>query len=161
MPSLKNTAESSSVYEPLATKSRPIYPQEEYYIDQPHAPGAYLGPIDASLTGSDKVPLLFQPFTVKDLTIPNRVIVAPMCMYSSKDGFMTDYHLAHLGSFAISGAGLILAEATAVEPRGRISPADTGIWSDDHIPAIKRVVDFVHSQGSKIGIQLAHAGRKV
>ncbi|KAF8919733.1 hypothetical protein BGZ58_004511, partial [Dissophora ornata] len=96
MPSLKDTtsgASESSIYEPLTTKSRPIYPQEEYYIDQPHAPGAYLGPTDASLPDSDKVPLLFQPFTVKDLTIANRVVVAPMCMYSSKDGFFTNFHL--------------------------------------------------------------------
>ncbi|KAG0370950.1 NADH:flavin oxidoreductase/NADH oxidase [Gamsiella multidivaricata] len=133
--------------------SAPHYEQESFHIRPPVAPGSSIGDIK-------KTPLLFQPFTVKDLTLANRIIVAPMCMYSSKDGFMTDYHLAHLGSFAISGAGLVLAEATAVEPRGRISPADTGIWSDDHIPAIKRVVDFVHSQGSKMGIQLAHAGRK-
>ncbi|KAF8927661.1 protein disulfide-isomerase precursor [Dissophora ornata] len=90
----------------------------------------------------------------------NEAIVARIYVFSPKDGFMTDFHLVHLGSFAISGAGLIMAEATAVEPRGRINPADAGIWCDDHIPGIKRVVDFVHSQGSKIGIQLAHAGRK-
>jgi 2,4-dienoyl-CoA reductase-like NADH-dependent reductase (Old Yellow Enzyme family) len=74
---------------------------------------------------------------------------------------MTDYHLVHLGSFALHGAGLVLAEATAVEARGRISPGCAGIYSDDHIPGLKRVVDFVHSTGGKIGIQLAHAGRKV
>lgn len=135
--------------------------EEQYHVDQPAAPGSYLGPIDATLPDADKVPLLFQPFTVKDLTLPNRIVVAPMCMFSSKDGFMTDFHLVHLGSFAAHGAGLVLAEATAVEPRGRISPSDTGIWKDEHIPAIKRVVDFVHNQGGKIGIQLAHAGRKV
>ncbi|KAI1315395.1 hypothetical protein EDD11_000899 [Mortierella claussenii] len=131
-----------------------VYTQESFRVRSPVAPGSSLS------KDLEKTPLLFQPFLVKDLTIANRIVVAPMCMYSSKDGFMTDYHLAHLGSFAIHGAGLILAEATAVEPRGRISPADTGIWSDDHIPAIKRVVDFVHAQGSKMGIQLAHAGRK-
>ncbi|KAF9170910.1 hypothetical protein BGX21_008236 [Mortierella sp. AD011] len=125
--------------------------QETFRIKPSVAPG--------SSTGKD-TPLLFQPFSVKDLTIANRLVVAPMCMYSSKDGYMTDFHLVHLGSFAINGAGLVLAEATAVDPRGRISPADAGIWSDDHIPAIKRVADFVHSQGSKFGIQLAHAGRK-
>ncbi|KAF9432153.1 hypothetical protein BGZ76_011200 [Entomortierella beljakovae] len=125
--------------------------QESFYIKPEVTPG----------TSLDKdSPLLFQPFNVKDLTLANRVVVAPMCMYSSKDGFMTDFHLVHLGSFAVQGAGIILAEATAVEPRGRISPADAGIWSDDHIPAIKRVVDFVHSQGSKFGIQISHAGRK-
>lgn len=93
------------------------YPQERFLIEQPIAPGSYMGPIDASKPGADKVPLLFQPFTVKDLTIVNRVVVPPMCMYSSKDGFMGSFHLAHLGSFAIHGAGLIIAEATAVEPR--------------------------------------------
>ncbi|KAI1315400.1 hypothetical protein EDD11_000904 [Mortierella claussenii] len=136
------------------------YPQERFHIEQPTAPGSYLGPIDASLPGADKIPLLFQPLHIKSLKLANRVVVAPMCMYSSKDGFMTSFHLAHLGSFAIHGAGLILAEASAVEPRGRISPQDAGIWSDDHIHKIKEVADFVHSQGSKIGIQLAHAGRK-
>ncbi|KAG0283972.1 hypothetical protein BGZ98_006087, partial [Dissophora globulifera] len=81
-------------------------------------------------------------------------------MYSAEDGFMTNFHLAHLGSFAIHGAGLIIAEASAVEPRGRISPQDAGIWSDDHIYKIKEIADFIHAQGSKMGIQLAHAGRK-
>ncbi|KAF9110484.1 hypothetical protein BGX27_006279 [Mortierella sp. AM989] len=128
-----------------------VYNQESFRIKPSVAPGTSIG---------KDTPLLFQPFNVKDLTIVNRLIVAPMCMYSSKNGFMTDFHLVHLGSFAINGAGLVLAEATAVEPRGRISPSDTGIWSDDHIPAIKRVVDFIHSQGSKFGIQIAHAGRK-
>ena len=137
------------------------YPQERYFIKQPVAPGSYLGPIDASLPNADKIPLLFQPFQVKDLTLPNRFIVAPMCQFSSQDGFFTDYHLVHLGSFATHGAGLILAEATAVVPEGRISPADTGIWDDKQIPGLKRIADFVHAQGSKLGIQLAHAGRKV
>ncbi|KAF9174043.1 hypothetical protein BGX21_001960 [Mortierella sp. AD011] len=136
------------------------YPQERFHIEQPVAPGTYLGPIDPSKPGADKIPLLFQPFQVKDLTLANRVVVAPMCMYSARDGFMTNFHLAHLGSFAIHGAGLVIAEATAIEPRGRISPQDVGIWSDDHIHKLKEVADFIHSQGSKMGIQLAHAGRK-
>ncbi|KAI8600274.1 NADH:flavin oxidoreductase/NADH oxidase [Dissophora ornata] len=164
MPSLKNTfvngIAESSVFEPLTTKSRPIYPQETFYVDQPTAPGAYLGPIDASLPGSEKVPLLFQPFTVKDLTIANRVIVAPMCMYSSKDGFFTNFHLASIGSFAINGAGLIIQEATAVQANGRITPGCAGLWDDAQVYKLKEIVDFVHAQGSKIGIQLAHAGRK-
>ncbi|KAH7058227.1 hypothetical protein BKA57DRAFT_519417 [Linnemannia elongata] len=123
-------------------------------------PFNYLGPIDASLPGADKPPLLFQPFKVKDLTLVNRVIVAPMCMYSSQDGFMNAFHVAHLGSFAIHGAGLILTEASAVQARGRISPQDAGIWSDDHIHKLKEIAEMVHAQGSKIGVQLAHAGRK-
>ncbi|KAF9363269.1 hypothetical protein BGX34_004520 [Mortierella sp. NVP85] len=162
MPSLKNTTDGSieSIYEPLTTKSRPIYPQENYYIEQPNVPGAYLGPIDASLPNADKTPLLFQPFSVKDLTIPNRVVVAPMCMYSSKDGFFTNFHLASIGSFAINGAGLIIQEATAVQPNGRITPGCAGLWDDAQVYKLKEIVDFVHVQGGKIGIQLAHAGRK-
>ncbi|KAK3813247.1 MAG: NADH:flavin oxidoreductase/NADH oxidase [Benniella sp.] len=136
------------------------YPQERFFVKQPTAPGAYLGPIDASKPGADEIPLLFQPLTIKDMTIANRVIVAPMCMYSAQDGFMTTFHVAHLGSFAIHGAGLVIAEATAVQPRGRITPQDTGLWSDDHIHKIKEIADFIHAQGSKMGIQLAHAGRK-
>ncbi|KAF9982134.1 hypothetical protein BGZ65_003195, partial [Modicella reniformis] len=135
-------------------------PEKQFFVDQPVAPGTYVNAVDESLPGADKVPLLFQPLTIKNLTIPNRIVVAPMCQYSVKDGFMGDYHLVHLGQFALGGAGLILAEATAVEARGRISPDDTGIWSDAHIPGIKRVVDFVHAHGVKIGIQLNHAGRK-
>ncbi|GJJ69369.1 hypothetical protein EMPS_01715 [Entomortierella parvispora] len=150
----KPTHGAGITYERVNVNGVKTHIQESFHVRVPVAVGT------SQETEADKTPLLFQPFSVKDLTLANRIIVAPMCMYSAKDGFMTDYHLAHLGSFAISGAGLILAEATAVEPRGRISPADTGIWSDDHIPAIKRVVDFVHTQGAKIGIQLAHAGRK-
>ncbi|KAF9932028.1 hypothetical protein FBU30_009092 [Linnemannia zychae] len=110
--------------------------------------------------GASSLPILFQPLTVKNLTVANRIIVAPMSMYSSKEGFMTDYHLVHLGSYALHGAGLIFAEASAVEPRGRITPGCAGIWSDDHIAGIKRIADFVHSTRGKIGIQLFHAGRK-
>ncbi|KAF9206045.1 hypothetical protein BGZ49_003118 [Haplosporangium sp. Z 27] len=136
------------------------YPGELHHIPQTVAPGSYLGPIDESLPDSDKVPLLLQPFTVKDLTIANRLVVAPMCMFSSTDGFFTDFHLVHLGGFASYGAGLILAEATAVTPEGRITPSDTGIWKDEHIVGLKRIADFIHGQGGKFGIQLAHAGRK-
>jgi hypothetical protein len=93
------------------------YPQERFHIVQPVSPGSYLGPIDPSLPGADKPPLLFQPFKVKNLTMANRVVVAPMCMYSAQDGFMNAFHVAHLGSFAIHGAGLILTEASAVQPR--------------------------------------------
>ncbi|KAF9965232.1 hypothetical protein BGZ70_005205 [Mortierella alpina] len=156
MPSTDNTTAPAAVIK----NTRIQYAQERYFVDQPTAPGTYLGPIDASLPNADKVPLLFQPFTIKDLTIANRVVVAPMCMFSSTDGFFTDFHLVHLGSFAASGAGLVIAEATGVQPNGRISPSDTGLWKDEHIPGLKRIADFVHAQGSKIGIQLAHAGRK-
>ncbi|KAG0269272.1 protein disulfide-isomerase precursor [Actinomortierella ambigua] len=156
---LPHPTHGSVSYE-ASKKTTPHFPQQDFRISQPVAPGTYLGPIDASKPGSDKAPLLFEPIQIKNLQLANRIVVAPMCMYSSQDGFMTDFHLVHLGSYAMHGAGLVIAEATAVEPRGRISPSDTGIWSDDHIPAIKRVVDYVHAAGGKIGIQLAHAGRK-
>ncbi|KAF8921620.1 hypothetical protein BGZ58_004142, partial [Dissophora ornata] len=133
-------------------------PEKQFFVDQPVTPGSYVGPRDDSLEGSDDIPLLFQPYKIKNLTLPNRITVAPMCQFSSKDGFMTDYHLVHLGQFALHGAGLIIAEATAVEARGRISVHDAGIWSDAHIAPVKRVVDFIHAAGGRIGMQLAHAG---
>ena len=83
-----------------------------------------------------------------------------MCQYSSQDGFATDWHLVHLGSRAVGGAGLVIVEASAVLPEGRISPGDLGIWKDDHIPMLERIVSFLHSQGARAGIQIAHAGRK-
>lgn len=106
--------------------------------------------------------LLFSPFTVKETTFKNRVTVAPMCMYmvKEKDGKVTDWHLTHYGSRAIGQAGLIIIEATAVTPEGRISENDLGIWSDEHIEGLKKLVNHVHELGGKIGIQLAHAGRK-
>ena len=103
---------------------------------------------------------LFDPLTIRDLQFNNRVFVSPMCEYSSVDGFANDWHFVHLGSRAVGGAGLVLTEATAVVPEGRISPQDLGIWSDNHVPALRRIVSFIHEQGSVAGIQLAHAGRK-
>jgi 2,4-dienoyl-CoA reductase-like NADH-dependent reductase (Old Yellow Enzyme family) len=103
---------------------------------------------------------LFDPLSIRGVTFANRVFVSPMCEYSSTDGFASDWHLVHLGSRAVGGAGLVLTEATAVRPEGRISPQDLGIWSDDHIAMLSRIVRFVHEQGSVAGIQLAHAGRK-
>jgi 2,4-dienoyl-CoA reductase-like NADH-dependent reductase (Old Yellow Enzyme family) len=103
---------------------------------------------------------LFDPLPLRSITIPNRIIVSPMCQYSSVDGFSNDWHLVHLGSRATGGAGLVLTEATAVTPEGRISPEDLGIWRDEHVEMLGRIVRFVHSQGSAAGIQLAHAGRK-
>jgi 2,4-dienoyl-CoA reductase-like NADH-dependent reductase (Old Yellow Enzyme family) len=106
------------------------------------------------------MPHLFDPITVRGLMLPNRIIVSPMCEYSSSEGFANDWHLVHLGSRAVGGAALTMTEATAVTAEGRISPADLGIWSDRHIDGLARIVRFVHSQGSAAGIQLAHAGRK-
>ena len=103
---------------------------------------------------------LFDSLVVRDLKFANRVFVSPMCQYSSTDGYANDWHLVHLGSRAVGGAGLVLTEATAVLAEGRISPQDLGIWSDDHIGPLARIVRFVHEQGSVAGMQLAHAGRK-
>ena len=103
---------------------------------------------------------LFDSLVIRDLTFANRVFVSPMCQYSSTDGYANDWHFVHLGSRAVGGAGLVLTEATAVLPEGRISPQDLGIWSDDHIEPLARIVRFIHQQGSVAGMQLAHAGRK-
>lgn len=103
---------------------------------------------------------LFTPFKIRDVTLKNRIVVAPMCQYSSKDGFFSDWHLVHLGSFAVGGAGLIIAEATGVAPEGRISPHDTGLWKDEHITQLQRIVNFIHEHKAAAGIQIAHAGRK-
>jgi 2,4-dienoyl-CoA reductase-like NADH-dependent reductase (Old Yellow Enzyme family) len=103
---------------------------------------------------------LFEPLTLRGTTFRNRVWVSPMCQYSSVDGRPSDWHLVHLGSFARGGAGLVMTEATAVVPEGRISPEDAGIWNDDQAADYRRITDFLHSQGAVAGIQLAHAGRK-
>lgn len=103
---------------------------------------------------------LFAPFKTRGVTLKNRIAVSPMCQYSSVDGAATDWHLVHLGSRAVGGAGLVIVEATAVEPRGRISPEDMGVWDEKHVEAFKPIVKFIHEQGSVAGIQLAHAGRK-
>jgi len=106
--------------------------------------------------------LLFQPYEFRNHTARNRVWISPMCQFSvdEQDGKVTDWHLVHLGAFATGGAGLIVVEATAVVPEGRISPWDLGIWSDEHIAPLRRITDFLHQQGALAGIQLAHAGRK-
>ena len=104
--------------------------------------------------------LLYSPFKLRQLKLKNRIVVSPMCQYNSVDGFANDWHLVHLGSRAVGGAGLVFSEAAAVSPEGRISPDDLGIWSDDHIEGLKRITDFIRKQDSKSGIQLAHAGRK-
>jgi len=103
---------------------------------------------------------LFDPLAIRDITFANRVFVSPMCQYSSTDGYANDWHFVHLGSRAVGGAGLVLTEATAVLPEGRISPQDLGIWMDEHIEPLARIVRFIHEQGSVAGMQLAHAGRK-
>jgi 2,4-dienoyl-CoA reductase-like NADH-dependent reductase (Old Yellow Enzyme family) len=113
-----------------------------------------------SLKLRDMSTRLFSPFQLKSITLKNRIVVSPMCQYSSVDGFANDWHLVHLGSRAVGGAGLIISEATAVSPEGRISPDDLGIYWDDHIEKLKQITTFISEQGSVPGIQLAHAGRK-
>lgn len=103
---------------------------------------------------------LFEPLQIKSIQLKNRIVVSPMCEYSSVDGFSNDWHLVHLGSRAVGGAGLVITEATAVSPEGRITPDDLGLWKDEHIEGLKRIVSFIESQGSIAGVQLAHAGRK-
>jgi 2,4-dienoyl-CoA reductase-like NADH-dependent reductase (Old Yellow Enzyme family) len=103
---------------------------------------------------------LFAPLQLRSVTLSNRIGVSPMCQYSSQDGFANDWHMVHLGSRAVGGAGLVIVEASAVTPQGRITPADMGIWKEDHIPSLARIVRFVNAQGARAGIQLAHAGRK-
>lgn len=104
--------------------------------------------------------ILFSPFSLRSITFRNRIFVSPMCQYSSHDGLPTDWHLVHLGSRAVGGAGLVMVEATAISPEGRISPDDSGLWSDAHAEAFAPIASFIGEQGAVAGIQLAHAGRK-
>jgi 2,4-dienoyl-CoA reductase-like NADH-dependent reductase (Old Yellow Enzyme family) len=106
------------------------------------------------------MPKLFEPLSLRDVKLRNRLVVSPMCQYSSTDGFANDWHLVHLGSRAVGRPGIVFTEATAVVPEGRISPQDLGIWKDDHIEMLARIVRFIESQGSVAGMQLAHAGFK-
>src|SRR3954471_16146736 len=103
---------------------------------------------------------LFEKYKIRGVEFRNRIWVSPMCQYSSADGMPTDWHLVHLGSRAVGGAGLVIMEATAVSPESRISPSDPGIWSDAHAEAYKRITEFIKQQGAIAGIQLARAGRK-
>lgn len=103
---------------------------------------------------------LFRPLELRSLRLKNRIVVSPMCQYSAQDGFANDWHLVHLGSRAVGGAALVISEATAVSPEGRISPEDLGLWKDAHIEKLKQITGFIQQQGAYAGIQLAHAGRK-
>src|SRR5918912_421483 len=105
-------------------------------------------------------PPLLQPLTLRELTLRNRLVVAPMCQYSVTDGLVGDYHLVHLGRFALGGFGLVIVEATAVTADGRISHGDVGLWSSAHVPGLARIAGFLHAQGALAGVQLAHAGAK-
>lgn len=114
----------------------------------------------AFIVDGKPVPKLFQPLKLRGVTLPNRIMLSPLCQYSAPDGHMTDWHLTHLGGILQRGPGLTCIEATAVTPEGRITPEDVGLWKDSQIEPIKRVVDFAHSQSQLIMIQIAHAGRK-
>jgi len=116
--------------------------------------------VDTSGPATTALPRLFQPITLRDLTLKNRIVIAPMCQYSAVDGLAQDWHFAHLSGFAMGGAGLVFTEAAAIEPRGRITHGDLGLWSDAHVEALKPSIRFMQGQGAAFGIQLAHAGRK-
>ncbi|EPE26299.1 FMN-linked oxidoreductase [Glarea lozoyensis ATCC 20868] len=127
----------------------------------PDAP--YFTPVQSPPAGTataEHPPTLFSPLKIRDVTFQNRIWVAPMCTYSADKGHLTDFHLVHLGAYAYRGASLTIVEATSVTPNGRISPEDSGLWEDSQIAPLKRIADFLHSQNQKLGIQLAHAGRK-
>ncbi|KAK0702436.1 hypothetical protein B0T21DRAFT_342491 [Apiosordaria backusii] len=128
-----------------------------YFTPAQHPPA---GTAQDPQTSGKPVPKLFQPLTIRGVTFQNRLGLAPLCQYSAQDGHMTDYHIAHLGGIAQRGPGMMMIEATSVSPEGRITPQDVGLWKDSQIEPMKRVIDFVHSQNIKIGVQLAHAGRK-
>ena len=104
--------------------------------------------------------MLFTPIAFREITLQNRIVVSPMCQYSSDDGFASDWHLVHLGSRAVGGASLVFTEAAAVTPEGRISPQDLGLWKDAHAEMLARIAKLVRAQGAEMGIQLAHSGRK-
>ncbi|KAM0320787.1 hypothetical protein ACHAO8_000080 [Botrytis cinerea] len=114
----------------------------------------------ATKTDGQEIPPLFTPLKIRDVELQNRILLSPLCQYSAEDGHQTDWHLAHLGGIISRGPGLSFIEATAVLPEGRITPEDCGLWKDSQIAPLRRIVQFAHSQGQKIGIQLAHAGRK-
>ncbi|PGH35593.1 hypothetical protein GX50_01574 [[Emmonsia] crescens] len=143
-------------------------PAQKFVRSKP-APGvSYFTPFQNPPSGTaadpqsdgSRPPKLFRPLKVRGVTFQNRIGLAPLCQYSAQDGHMTDWHMGHLGGIAMRGPGFTMTEATAVLPEGRISPEDVGLWKDSQIEPIRQVVEFVHSQNQKIGIQLAHAGRK-
>ena len=117
-------------------------------------------PVSSAADQANAAANLFSSLPIRAITLPNRIVVSPMCQYSCQDGFANDWHLVHLGQRALGGAGLIIVEASAVEARGRISPFDMGIWKDEHIEPFTRITSFLKQHGSVAGIQLAHAGRK-
>ncbi|KAI0639578.1 FMN-linked oxidoreductase [Trametes polyzona] len=145
-------------YRRMSYINKPVPGVDQYYpLNEPSIGTAY--PKDVYPQNAE-LPVLFQPLSIRGVTFNNRILVSPMCQYSSDDGHATDWHLVHIGGYATRGLGAICMEATAVVPEGRISPEDAGLWTDSQIAPLKRIVNFAHAQGTKIGIQLAHAGRK-
>ncbi|KAJ1729245.1 hypothetical protein LPJ61_003618 [Coemansia biformis] len=145
-----------------------INPQDFYQEQHGRGPGAAIEPTASEVkrgftdhaSNPSPLPKLYQPLTVRGLELKNRIVMSPMCMYSSHDGFATDFHLVHTGQYALRGVGLIIMEAAGVAPEGRITPNCIGIWKDEHIDKLRQIVNFAHSNKAAIGIQLAHAGRK-
>ncbi|KAJ2811174.1 hypothetical protein H4S07_002226 [Coemansia furcata] len=143
-------------------------PRDFYHDQRGLGPGSAVEPtaseVKQGYTAQAKnpvpLPKLFQPLTIRGLTLKNRVAASPMCMYSSQDGFATDFHLVHIGQLAMRGLGLTIMEASGVSPEGRITPHCLGIWKDEHIEKLQQIVNFAHANKGAIGIQLAHAGRK-
>ncbi|KAJ1859604.1 hypothetical protein LPJ73_001781 [Coemansia sp. RSA 2703] len=136
---------------------------ERYFV----APGTAFEPTEAEIQNGfalgknpNPLPKVFQPLKIRNYTFKNRIWVSPMCMYSSEDGFTNDFHMSHYSQFAIRGAGLVMTEATGVLPEGRITPNCLGIWKDEHIDGLRRIVNHVHKYGAVAGMQLGHSGRK-
>ncbi|KUJ12212.1 putative NADPH dehydrogenase C23G7.10c [Mollisia scopiformis] len=154
---LPATTPPKSVQIPVNPLENVAAPNISYYTPQQHIPAG------TAITRKDNpkpLPKVFTPLKLRGLTLQNRVIVSPMCQYSADDGHLTMWHITHLGGILQRGPGLTIIEATAVTPEGRISPQDSGLWKDSQIEPLKKIVEFAHSQGQKIAIQLAHAGRK-
>ncbi|KAJ1718462.1 NADH-dependent flavin oxidoreductase [Coemansia erecta] len=140
---------------------------KNFYQDQNPAPGTAIEPTELEIQqgfangkNPDPLPKLFQPLKIRGYTVKNRIWVSPMCMYSAKDGFTTNFHMSHYSQFAMRGAGLIMVEATGVLPEGRISPNCLGLWKDEHIDGLREIVSHMHEYGTVAGIQLGHGGRK-
>lgn len=161
--SLRVTHENLTLRDPalMSTVDAAVYAQAQAQVGKSPAQPAANPAQGVAAATSKPVPPMFTPFRLRDLVLPNRVVVSPMCQYSATDGTVDDWHLVHLGSRAIGGAGLVIAEMTDVSEQGRITPGCAGLYHPSHIPAWRRIVDFVHRHSqAKIGVQLGHAGRK-
>lgn len=153
---------------PEAQEGQDSQPGSEDVVNEPARGISYFTPAQTPPSGTaadpqpdgSHPPKLFQPLKLRGLTLHNRIMLSPLCQYSAEDGHQTAWHMAHLGGIISRGPGLSLIEATAVTPEGRITPEDVGLWKDSQIEPLRKICEFAHSQGQKIGIQIAHAGRK-